>query len=305
MLGPLAGAHDLDVWPESATGPSYEELIEHAREAEGLLTMLTDRVDAALIDACPDLRAISNFAVGVDNVDLEAATARGIPVGNTPDVLNETTADMAFALLLAAARRIVELDAEVRADRWPPYEPLPPYLGHDLNGSTLGIVGLGRIGRAVARRAEGFAMTVLHTSRSGGLPLDELLERSDFVSIHTPLTPETRGMIGERELRLMKRSAILVNTARGPILDQDALRRALEEGWIAGAGLDVTDPEPLPGGDPLFGAPNLVVAPHVASATHRTRWAIGRLAVDNLAKALRGERMSACANPEVYERGPG
>jgi glyoxylate reductase len=146
-------------------------------------------------------------------------------------------------------------------------------------------------------------MTVLHTSRSGGLPLDELLERSDFVSIHTPLTPETRGLIGERELRLMKRSAILVNTARGPIVDPDALRRALEEGWIAGAGLDVTDPEPLPGDDPLLRAPNLVVTPHVASATHRTRWAIGRLAVENLAKALRGERMTACANPEVYEGG--
>jgi glyoxylate reductase len=304
MLGPLAGEHELDVWPESATGPSYEELAAHARDAQGLLTMLTDRVDAALIEACPRLRAISNFAVGVDNVDLDAATARGIPVGNTPRVLDETTADMAVALMLAAARRIVELDAEVRAGRWPRYEPLPPYLGHDLNGSTLGIVGLGRIGRAVARRAEGFAMTVLHTSRSGGTPLDELLERSDFVSLHTPLTPGTRGLIGERELRLMKRSAILVNTARGPIVDQDALRRALEEGWIAGAGLDVTDPEPLPGDDPLLEAPNLVVVPHVASATHRTRWAIGRLAVENLAKALRGERMTACANPEVYERGP-
>jgi glyoxylate reductase len=305
MLGPLAGEHDLDVWPDSADGPSYEELGEHAQQAEGLLTMLSDRVDAALIESCPRLRAISNFAVGVDNVDLEVATARGIPVGNTPRVLDETTADMALALMLAVARRIVELDPEVRAGRWPRYEPLPPYLGHDLNGSTLGIVGLGRIGSAVARRAAGFDMSVLHTSHSSGLPLDELLERSDFVSLHTPLTPGTRGLIGERELRLMKQSAILVNTARGPIVDQDALRRALEEGWIAGAGLDVTDPEPLPGGDPLLRAPNLVVVPHVASATHRTRWAIGRLAVENLAAALRGERMAACANPDVYVRGPG
>jgi glyoxylate reductase len=264
--------------------------------------MLTDGVDASFLDACPRLRAISNFAVGVDNIDLEAATSRGIPVGNTPSVLDETTADMAMALMLAAARRIVDLDATVRAGRWPPYEPLPPYLGHDLHGATLGIVGFGRIGRAVARRAQGFAMTVLHTSRSGGIPLDELLERSDFVSIHTPLTPDTRGLFGERELRLMRRSAILVNTARGPIVDAAALGRALREGWIAGAGIDVTDPEPLPGDASLLSAPNLTVTPHVASATHRTRAAIGRLAVENLAAALRGERMPACANPGVYER---
>jgi glyoxylate reductase len=204
--------------------------------------------------------------------------------------------------MLAAARRIVELDAEVRGGRWPAYEPFPPYLGHDLNGATLGIVGFGRIGRAVARRGEGFAMTVVHTSRSGGIPLDELLERSDFVSLHTPLTEETRGLIGERELRLMKRTAILVNTARGPIVDPAALERALREGWIAGAGLDVTDPEPLPGDAPLLSAPNLVVTPHVASATYRTRAAIGRLAVENLLAGLRGERMPACANPSVYER---
>src|SRR5207247_4788493 len=163
LLEPLAAEHELDVWPDSATAPRTDELLAHARRADGLLSMLSDRIDRALLAECPRLLAISNFAVGVDNIDLEAATARGMPVGHTPGVLDETTADMALALMLAAARRIVELDAEVRAGRWPEYEPFPPYLGHDLNGAVLGIVGLRRIGRAVPRRAEGFAMTAPHT----------------------------------------------------------------------------------------------------------------------------------------------
>jgi glyoxylate reductase len=258
--------------------------------------MLTDRLDEAFMEACPRLRAISNFAVGVDNVDLAAATGRGIPVGHTPDVLTETTADLAIALMLAAARRIVEGEGIVRAGRWPLWAPFA-FLGRDLHHATLGIVGYGRIGRAVARRAAGFEMEVLHTRET---PLDKLLERSDFVSLHAPLDESTRGMIGERELRLMKGTGILVNTARGPLVDPGALERALREGWIAAAALDVTDPEPLPSDHPLLSAPNLTVVPHVGSATHATRGAMANLAVENLAAGLRGERMPRCANPEVY-----
>jgi lactate dehydrogenase-like 2-hydroxyacid dehydrogenase len=220
-------------------------------------------------------------------------------VGNTPDVLTETTADLALALMLAAARRIVEADAAVRAGHWPEWTP-GAFLGHDLHHAVLGIVGMGRIGRAVARRGEGFSMTVLHSSRSSGVPLDELLERSDFVSLHAPLTPGTRGLIGERELGLMKPTAVLVNTARGGLVDTGALERALREGEIAAAGLDVTDPEPLPADHPLLTAPNLVVAPHIGSASYRTREGMADMAVDNLLAALAGQRMPHCANPEVY-----
>jgi glyoxylate reductase len=296
----LAARHELDLW-EGERPPSREELLARAREAAGLLSQLTERVDAALLDACPDLVAISNYAVGVDNVDLAAATERGVPVGHTPDVLTEATADLAFALLLAAARRLNEAEQAVRRGDWR-WEP-GFLLGRDVHGRTLGIVGMGRIGRAVARRAEGFGMEVIHSSRGeGGLPLDELLERSDFVSIHAPLGPETRGLIGEDALRRMKPTAILVNTARGPIVDTDALVRALEEGWIAGAALDVTDPEPIPTDHPLLAAPNLTIAPHIGSATHDTREAMADMAVDNLLAALAGERMPHCANPEVYQR---
>ncbi|MFL5885309.1 MAG: 2-hydroxyacid dehydrogenase [Thermoleophilaceae bacterium] len=297
LLAPLVAEHDVDMWPEETTPPPHEELVARCSEAEGLLSMLSDRIDAGFIAACPRLRAISNYAVGVDNVDLEAATARGIPVGHTPDVLTDTTADVAFALMLAAARRVVESDALVRAGRWPAWEPFG-FLGHDVHHTTLGIVGFGRIGRAVARRAAGFGMDVLHTR---DVSLDELLERSDFVSLHVPLSGSTRGLIGERELLKMKPTAILVNTARGPIVDTAALERALKQGWIAAAGLDVTDPEPLPPDHPLLTAPNLTVLPHIGSATRRTREAMAKLAVENLLRGLRGERMPKCANPSVYE----
>ncbi|MEA2470963.1 MAG: glyoxylate reductase [Thermoleophilaceae bacterium] len=290
----LGAEHDVEVWPESEP-PPRAELLARAPEVDALLTLLTDRVDDDLLDAAPALKAIANYAVGTDNIDLDAATRRGIPVGNTPDVLTETTADLAFALMLATARRIVEADAAVRAGDWPEWQP-GAFLGHDLQGATLGIVGYGRIGRAVGRRGEGFGMTVLH-----GIPLPELLERSDFVSLHAPLTPDTRGMIGRDELGAMKPTAILVNTARGPLVDTGALESALREGQIAGAGLDVADPEPLPADHPLLRAPNLVVVPHIGSATHRTRQAMADMAVDNLLAALAGEGMPHCANPQVYE----
>jgi glyoxylate reductase len=293
-LGPL----EAEVWPEPRPVPR-EELLANAREVEGLLTMLTDSVDAELMDAAPRLRAISNYAVGVDNVDLGAATARGIPVGHTPDVLTETTADLAVALMLGIARRLVDGDRAVRAGEWRTWTP-EFMLGRDLHGSTVGIVGMGRIGRAVARRVEGFGCTVLATRAT---PLDELLERSDFVTLHAPLTPETRGLIDDGALDRMRPTAYLINTARGPMVDQDALARALHSGRIAGAALDVFDPEPLPPDHPLLDAPNLLVVPHVGSATVATREGMADMAVDNLLAALAGERMPHCANPEVYAGG--
>jgi glyoxylate reductase len=288
-LDRLRAAHEVDEWPGDMP-PSPADLHAHAREAEALLTLVTDRVDAALLDAAPRLRAIANMAVGTDNIDLEAAAARGIPVGNTPDVLTDATADIAFALLLALARKIVPGAAKVRSGEWKTWEPAGD-LGADLAGATLGIVGWGRIGQAVARRAEGFGMDVVHSSRSSGIPLPDLLSAADFVSLHTPLTPETRGLIDAAALERMKPTALLINTARGGVVDQDALRGALHSGAIAGAALDVTDPEPLPPDYPLLDAPNLLVVPHVGSATVRTRAKMAAMAVDNLLASLAGRPM--------------
>jgi glyoxylate reductase len=288
-LDRLAAEHEIEVWPDRLP-PPREALLEGVRDADGLLPMLTDRVDAELMDAAPKLRAISNYAVGVDNIDVDAATERGLPVGNTPGVLTDTTADLAVALMLGIARRLVDGDAYVRRGDWLTWEP-DQLLGRDLYGSTVGIVGFGRIGQAVARRLEGFECTVLHTSRSGGVSFEELLERSDFVSVHTPLTPETRGLIDADALRRMKPTAYLVNTARGPVVDTEALAAALHAGEIAGAALDVTDPEPLPADHPLLDAPNLLVLPHLGSATHATRERMADMAVDNMLAALRGEPM--------------
>src|ERR671918_1300039 len=217
----LGAEHDVEVWSEQMP-PGREELLARAPELDGLLSLLTDPVDAELIAAAPRLRAISNYAVGVDNVDLEAAAARGIPVGNTPDVLTDTTADLAVALMLGISRHLVDGDAYVRRGEWRTWET-GLLLGHDLHGSTVGIVGYGRIGQAVARRLEGFDCEILHTSRGGGVRLEDLLERSDFVTLHSPLTPETRGLIGDEALARMKPTAYLVNTARGPVVDTDAL----------------------------------------------------------------------------------
>jgi lactate dehydrogenase-like 2-hydroxyacid dehydrogenase len=296
----LAREHEVDVWP-GRLPPDRDTLRERAAGAEGLLCMLTDSVDAAVFEAAPRLRAVSTYAVGVDNIDLEAAAARGIQVGHTPDVLTETSADLALALMLAAMRRIAEGDRAVRAGDWVTWEPAW-LLGHDLHRATVGIVGLGRIGRAVKRRVEGFGATVIHSGRTDGVPLERLLEESDVVTLHCPLTDRTRGMIDAAALRRMRSDAYLVNTARGPIVDNDALATALEEGWIAGAALDVTDPEPLPAGHRLLGAPNLVVAPHLGSASHATREEMADIAVDNLLAGLRGDRMPHCANPDAYER---
>lgn len=292
-LDRLRAEHEVELWEERLPPPP-EALRTGLRDAEGLLCLLTDQIDRELIEAAPVLRAISNYAVGSDNVDVDAAAERGMPVGVTPDVLTEATADMAFALLLAAARRLVEADGEARRGEWLTWEP-GRLLGQDVHGRTLGIVGAGRIGRAVARRGRGFDMRVLESGRSGGVPLDELLESSDYVSIHTPLTPETKGLIGERELRRMRLTAVLVNTARGAIVDGPALARALAEGWIAAAGLDVVDPEPPPPDHPLLSAPNLTIVPHIASATHTARERMADMAVDNLLAGLAGRPLPAAA----------
>jgi glyoxylate reductase len=294
----LDAEHELEVWPERLP-PPRAELFARAPKLEGLLSLLTDPVDAELIEAAPNLRAISNYAVGVDNVDVEAATARGIPVGNTPGVLTESTADLALALMLGIARRLVEGEAFVRAGEWVTWEP-GLMLGRDLHGATVGVVGYGRIGQAVGRRLEGFGCELLTTSGSGGVPLDELLARSDFVTVHTPLTPATRGLIGTEALARMKPTAYLINTARGPIVDTDALAHALHAGELAGAALDVTDPEPLPGNHPLLEAPNLLVVPHVGSATVATRERMADMAVDNLLAGLAGDPMPN----QVTPRGP-
>jgi glyoxylate reductase len=285
-LDRLRAVHTVEVWTGDAP-PTREELIAGLADAEGVLCMLSDRLDADVIAAAPRLRAIANYAVGTDNVDLDAALARGIAVGNTPDVLTDATADLAFALMLAAARRLPAAERSVPADEWRTWEATR-WNGAEVHGATLGIVGFGRIGRAVARRAEGFSMNLLATRAT---PLAELLARSDFVSLHCPLTPETHHLIDAAALSRMKSSAILINTARGGIVDQQALGEALRKGTIGGAALDVTDPEPMRADDPLLDAPNLIVLPHIGSATHATRSQMTELAVANLLAALAGQPM--------------
>jgi glyoxylate reductase len=288
-----AAGHDVDVWSGNLP-PHPTELRERAAPAHGLLTLLTDRVDTRLLDAAPHLRAIANYAVGSDNVDLAAARARSIPVGVTPDVLTDATADLAFALLLAAARRLTEGHEAVRKGRWRTWEP-QGWLGADVHGATLVIVGPGRIGRAVARRAEGFDMRTVMVGT--GDDLHQALQQADFVSLHAPLTADTRHLIDAAALAAMKPTAILVNTGRGGLVDQDALREALQHGGIAAAALDVTDPEPLPADDPLLTAPNLLVVPHIGSATHTARARMADLAVDNLLAGLDGRPMPHPATP--------
>ena len=257
------------------------------RGVDALLCMLTDRIDASLLERADRLKLVANMAVGTDNVDLLAARRLGIPVSNTPDVLTDATADLAFGLLLAAARRLIWGDRLVRGAGFSGWSPLLG-LGADVTERTLGIVGAGRIGRALAERARGFRMQVLLTRRSGGVPLEELLERSDFVSLHVPLTRETHHLIGERELERMRAHAVLINTARGPIVDERALVRALREGWIAAAGLDVFEHEPklAPG---LADLPNVVLAPHIGSATVATRNRMAEIAAQNVVAAIEGK----------------
>ena len=280
----LRALHAVDVW-DGDLPPDPPVLRERAAQAEGLLTMLTDRVDAALLDAAPRLRVVANYAVGSDNVDLELCARRGVRVGVTPDVLTEATADLTFALILAAARHLVAGHEAVRGGGWRTWEPCG-WLGHDVHGATLALIGPGRIGEAVARRATGFSMDVLRVGRDDDL--HAALRRADVISLHCPLTPQTRHLIGAEALRHVKPTALLVNTARGAVVDQVALKNALQEGRLAAAALDVTDPEPLPHDDALLSAPNLLVLPHVGSATHTARARMADLAVENLLAGLDG-----------------
>jgi glyoxylate reductase len=306
----LAQKTDLRVWEEELP-PPREDLRQQAADCHGLLTLLTDRVDAELLDSTPNLVVVSNMATGFDNIALAAASERSVLVTRTPGVLSETVADFTFALLLAAARRIPEADRYVRAGRWKTWGP-SVLLGRDAFGATLGIVGMGGVGTEVAKRARGFGMRIVYHDpmrkptlerryRMTFLPLDDLLRESDFVTLHAPLRAETRGLIGRRELGLMKETAVLINTGRGPLVDQGALYEALKSGRIEGAALDVTDPEPISLDDPLLTLENLVIAPHVASASVATRAGMAMLAAKNLLAALGGRMPKDSVNREIAE----
>ena len=312
-LRPIREACDAQIW-EGELPPGREELLAAIEGCAGVLTLLTDRVDDEFLDrAGPGLMVVSNFAVGFDNVDVPACTARGVAVGNTPGVLTETTADLAFALLMAAARRVAEGDRYVRAGRWKTWGPML-LLGPDVHASSLGIVGFGRIGQAMARRARGFGMKILYHDLTRAdpaledelgaiyLPLEELLPACDFVSLHVNLSDQTRGLMNAERLGWMRPNAILVNTSRGPVVDHTALFEALRDGVIAGAGLDVTDPEPIPVDDPLLTLENCLVVPHIASASRATRSKMAEMAAANLLAGVRGERLPTPVNPEVYDR---
>ncbi|HEV2062689.1 MAG TPA: D-glycerate dehydrogenase [Solirubrobacteraceae bacterium] len=277
-------AHDLTEWPGQLPPPP-DVLRELLADAEGALCLLTDRIDATVLDAAPRLRVISNYAVGADNVDLDEARRRGIAVGVTPGVLTEATADLAMALILAAARRLPEAAIDVHAGNWHTWEPAG-WLGLELRGATLAVVGHGRIGEAVAERARAFGMDVLPVGRD--TPLRDALAEADVISLHVPLTPETHHLIDAEALASTKPGAILVNTARGGLVDTAALLEALDDGRLAAAALDVTDPEPLPPDHPLLRHPNVLVVPHIGSATHATRERMAELAVDNLLAGLEG-----------------
>lgn len=292
-LSRLSATHHVDVWPHRLPPPA-EELPALAAGADALLTTLNDRVDAHLLDALHSVKVIANYAVGYDNIDLAAASARNVAVANTPDVLTPATADLTWALLMAAARQIVPAAANAATD-WLTWEP-GGFLGADVAGATLGIIGAGRIGQAVARRAEGFDMTVIGAGRDPA-ELDHLLRHADFISIHCPLTPQTRHLIDREALAKVRPTAILINTARGPIVDQFALAGALTAKRLAAAALDVTDPEPLSPDDPLWQAPNLLITPHIGSATTTARARMADIAVDNILAALAGAPLPNPVNP--------
>jgi len=307
----LSGQVEIDLW-EGELPPPYEVLKERIQNAQGLLCLLTDRVDRELIESAPHLRVISQYAVGVDNIDLETATRRGIPVGHTPGVLTDATADFTWALLMSAARRVTEADTYTRKGNWKTWGPTI-LLGMDVSHATLGIIGFGRIGQAVARRARGFDMRVLYTDTKRIPEIEEtlgveyasletVLREADFITLHVPLTQSTYHLIGEREFSLMKKDAILINTARGGVVDPDALYHALKTRQIRSAAIDVTEPEPIPMDSPLLELPNLIITPHIASASVQSRNQMAVMAVQNLIAGLKRERLPFCANPQVYNQ---
>lgn len=304
-----AGALTVRRWHSADEPVQRDVLLDEAAGAAGLLTLLTDRIDAELLAAAPNLRVVANMAVGYDNIDVDACTRRGVLVTNTPGVLTETTADLVWALLMATARRVVEAHKFIEQDRWRTWSPLL-LTGQDVYGATLGIIGAGRIGSAVARRAVGFGMRIVYHNRrpapgleaaTGAMwtPLEELLTSADFVVTLVPLTAETHHLIGAEQLRLMKPSAVLVNAARGPVVDEQALYRALREGWIWAAGLDVWEQEPIRASHPLLSLPNVVALPHIGSASIATRTRMAVMAAENLVAAVRGATPANVVNPEV------
>jgi len=301
---------DVDLWT-GGLPPSRDELLNHVPGIDGLLCLLTDKIDSAVMDAAgKQLKVISSFAVGFDNIDVEAATARQIPVGNTPDVLTDATADFSFALMMSVGRRILESDRHVRAGKWKTWEPML-LLGSEMRGATLGLVGFGRIGKAMARRAVGFDMRVIYYDpneitrdpdvKASSVDFETLLEESDFISLHTPLTPATHHLIDAAALAKMKPNTVLINTSRGPVVDLDALYEALREYRIFGAGLDVTEPEPLPMDSPLLTLDNIIIMPHIASASKTARDKMSWLAAKNLLAGLEGRHLPNCVNPQVYK----
>ena len=307
-LKKLAQSCDYRIWEGELAVPR-DVLLKEVPGIDALLSLLTDKIDAPIMDAAPKLRVISNMAVGFDNIDVREATRRKIVVCNTPGVLTETTADFAFTLLLAAARRVAEGERNVKEGKWKTWGPMT-LLGHDVHHATLGIIGLGRIGAEVAKRAKGFDMKTLYYDSVRRPELEEtlgvefrdlktLLAESDFVTVHAPLLPETYHLIGEEQFKIMKRTAIVVNTARGPIVDPKALYNALRNHQIAYAALDVTEPEPIPLSDPLLTLNNILIVPHIASASVATRTKMALMAVDNLLAALKGERPTHIVNPEA------
>jgi len=300
---------EVDLW-EAEMPPSREELLKRVRGVDGLLCLLTDKVDGEVMDSAGEqLKVISNHAVGFDNIDIPAATVRRIPVGNTPDVLTDATADFAFALLMAVARRIPEAEHYVHAGKWKTWGP-KLLLGVDIKGATLGLIGFGRIGKAVAQRASGFDIRVIYYDpkeaksfpelKARQVDFETLLKGSDFISIHTPLTADTHHLIDAEALSKMKPNAVLINTARGPVVDPDALYEALKEKRIFGAGLDVTEPEPIPIDNPLLKLDNIILVPHIASASKTSRDQMSWMAAQNLIAGLKGERLPNCVNPQVY-----
>lgn len=302
---------DLEVW-DQFTPPPYEVIKEKSAGCEGILSLLTDRVDGELMDACPKLRVIANYAVGFDNIDIEAATKRGILVTNTPEVLTETTADFAFTLLMAVARRVEEGIRYVEAGKWVTWGP-ELLMGRDIHHATLGLVGLGRIGAGMAKRAKGFSMRVLYYDAVRRRDLESLLDleyadldtvlaEADFVSLHVPLLPSTHHLMNADRFKQMKKTAVLINTSRGPVVDTEALREALENGEIMAAGLDVTEPEPLPADHPLVRMDNCLVVPHIASASVQTRTRMATLAAENLVAGLLGKEPPTPVNAEVLPK---
>lgn len=302
---------EVEVWPGELP-PSREILLDKVKDVEGLLCLLTEKVNAELFDAAPKLKVVANLAVGFDNCDIAEATKRGIPVGNTPGVLTETTADFAFALLMSAARRVCEGDSYTRSGQWKTWGP-KILCGQDIHHATLGLVGLGRIGAEMAKRGKGFDMKVMYydmyrredLEKSMGLvyaDMDTVIKEADFLSVHVPLTPETKHLINADRLKTMKKTAILVNSARGPIVDTLALAEALKAGTIAGAALDVTDPEPINMDNPLLSAPNCIIAPHIASGSIATRTKMSVIAAQNILGGLGFGTMPAPVNPEVLKK---